>query len=301
MIIGDRSSDSPATRLHNRFRVWTHSMRRLPDFVVIGANGSGTTSFYWNLARHPAILPTATKEVHFFDRHWQDGLDWYRAHFPLAAGTRGKMTGEATPSYLFRPEIPERLAATVPDAKLIALLRNPVDRAYGHYHKRFRKGSVTLPFEAVARAELARLGERPIDAQTFAERVAERDAQRGTPADRLDLDRYDGTPFLLRGVYAPQIEMWRKFFPAEQMLVLASEEYYAEPLALLRKTARDFLGLADWWPQWYDRRNEGHRYPPMAPDLRAELEAFYRPHNEALAALIGHDLGWRNRGAVAAG
>ena len=293
--IGDRSSQSLGTRLHNRFRVWTRAARRLPDFVVIGANASGTTSFYWNLVRHPTILPTATKEVHFFDRHWQDGLGWYRAHFPLAHTRARHITGEATPSYLFRPGVAARIADTVPRARLIALLRDPVDRAYGHYHKRLRKGSIALPFGDVIEAELEALASGPITRETFEARVRQRDAQRGTPVEARDLTRWDGTPFLLRGLYAFQLEEWRQHFPAEQLGIWPSEAYYADPFGLLREVARDFLGQADWQPERYESRNQGHGYPPMDPGIRRTLREFFRPYNESLYALLGRDLGWEAR------
>lgn len=297
MVIGDRSSRSLRTRVHNRFRVWTRSARRLPDFVVIGANGSGTTSFYWNLVQHPSFLPTATKEVHFFDRHWDDGLGWYRAHFPLAVASRYRITGEATPSYLFRPGVASRIRETVPHARLIALLRDPVDRAYGHYHKRLRKGSIALPFAEVVQAELEALRAAPITRDTFVERIGQRDAQRGRARGAADLARWDGTPFLLRGLYAMQMEEWLAHFPIEQMGVWASESYYADPSALLRHVACDFLGQPEWeWPpEKYEQRNQGHAYPPMDPDVRQTLRAFFRPHNEALYTLLGRDLGWDAR------
>jgi hypothetical protein len=265
---------------------------------VIGTNASGTTSFYWNLVQHPQILPATTKEVHFYDRHWEEGLGWYRAHFPLLPATRGRITGEATPSYLFRPVVAGRVAATVPDAKLIALLRNPVDRAYGHYHKRLRKGSIGPSFQAVARAELELLGRSPLSRATLEARVALRDTQRGTPLRELDLASYDGTPFLLRGLYRIQLEEWFKHFPRDRFLILASEDYYRDSPRILREAACDFLGCACWKPSRYRSRNQGHSYPPMDPAIRAELSEFFRPHNEALYELLERDLGWDGEGSM---
>lgn len=113
----------------------------------------GTTSLFYYLAQHPQLIPSATKEVHFFDGRvslendtWALGLPWYRAHFPLKISMGdGKKAFEASPSYLFHPWAPERIHATLPNVKLIALLRNPAKRAVSHYLHERRKGRETLP------------------------------------------------------------------------------------------------------------------------------------------------------------
>jgi hypothetical protein len=114
----------------------------LPTFIVIGAQKSATRWLRQNLGRHPDIF-TAPREVKYFNhpkRVATLGLDWYRAQFEGWAGE--PITGEATPGYMMlghRPaEVAARVAATVPDVRLVALLRNPVDRAYSAFvhHKR---------------------------------------------------------------------------------------------------------------------------------------------------------------------
>ena len=107
----------------------------LPDFVVIGTQKGGTSYFYRLLTEHPLVSRAAAKELHFFDNKFAEGVRWYRRCFSegkLVDGQR-TITGEASPSYLFDPQVPERMARIVPNARLIALLRNPVDRAYSHY------------------------------------------------------------------------------------------------------------------------------------------------------------------------
>src|SRR5436309_16134274 len=106
----------------------------LPDFIVIGAQKSGTGSLYAYLNGHPDVAGARVKEVHYFDLHYHRGVDWYLDQFPDEAAARPRCTGEASPYYLFHPHAPRRAFDLVPDARLIALLRDPVDRAISHYH-----------------------------------------------------------------------------------------------------------------------------------------------------------------------
>ena len=129
----------------HRFRRVTARHRMLPTFIIIGAQRAGTTTLFFYLRSHPDIegpKPADSsvswpKELHFFDEHFAKGVDWYRAFFPLErsrARARAEghdlITGEATPYYLFHPLVPERVATTVPDVRLIVLLRDPIERAY---------------------------------------------------------------------------------------------------------------------------------------------------------------------------
>src|SRR6187551_3563074 len=139
-----------------RNAIWTYGRatsrwRPLPDFLVIGAQKAGTTALYAYLRWHPGIAGPSWKEVCFFDRHWWRGEAWYRGQFPLRAGER--LVGEASPSYLFHPLAPERARSLVPGAKLVALLRDPVDRAYSQYQHEVALGREPLSFEDALAAE----------------------------------------------------------------------------------------------------------------------------------------------------
>src|SRR5690349_3699828 len=161
--------DRPTPLLEKLFRGVTSPRRLLPDFLIIGAQRGGTTSLYNYLQAHPNIHSASIKEVHFFDRKFQKGVHWYRAHFPMRltkvyAGRfrhEGFVTGEASPAYLFHPQVPERIARLLPRVKLIVLLRNPVDRAYSQYYHTLQLGYETLTFEEAIAAEEERIaGER---------------------------------------------------------------------------------------------------------------------------------------------
>src|SRR5260221_4755811 len=115
------------------YRGITSAIRVLPDFLIIGCQRGGTSSLYYYLTEQYGILSASTKEVHFFDDFYTKGLDWYRAQFPATAykayiervRKRPFITGEASPYYIFHPHAPRRAAQVLPEAKIIALLRNP--------------------------------------------------------------------------------------------------------------------------------------------------------------------------------
>src|SRR2546423_14798695 len=139
-----------------RNAVWTYGRatsfaRPLPSFLILGAQKAGTTALYAYLRWHPGVTGPAWKEVSYFDRHYRRGVHWYRGHFPLRPGDR--LVGEARPGDPLHPLPPERVRATVPDAKLIALLRDPVDRALSHYHHEVALGREPPTFEEAIEAE----------------------------------------------------------------------------------------------------------------------------------------------------
>ena len=229
----------------------------LPDFIIIGAQKSGTTSLYHLLARHPHVEPAAAKELHFFDTLYEEGMEWYRQCFPPPRLKDGRetVTGEATPGYLFHPRAPERVAEVVPRARLIALLRNPVDRAYSQYHQRTGKGRETRDFEEVLGAENSNAG------------------------------------YLARGIYIDQLLRWSRFFDRERMLVLKSEDFFERPQDVL-KDVLNFLDLPEWEPEDWEIRKKGGYEQKMDPEVRRRLEDFFEPHNKRLYEYLGVDFGW---------
>jgi Sulfotransferase domain len=264
-----------------RNAVWTYgrataSARPLPDFLIIGAQKAGTTALYAYLRRHPAITGPSWKEVSYFDRHYGRGEAWYRGNFPNRVRARGKLVGEASPSYIFHPLGPERAKALVPEARLVALVRNPVDRALSHYHHEVALGREPLPFEDALDAEEDRLGGEE-------ERLA---------ADPSYFSRaWWSHAYKSRGRYAKQLERWLAVFPREQLLILPSEDLGGEP-GRTHARVLDFLGAAphrlDAYPRVYERQ-----YEAMRPETRERLAAEFEAPNRRLYELLGRDLGWR--------
>jgi hypothetical protein len=232
----------------------------LPDFVIIGAQKGGTSFLYHLLTLHPLVEPAARKELHFFDNPelFDHGAEWYRRCFPRLNSKDGQrsMTGEATPYYLFDPPVAKRMAQIVPQARLIALLRNPIDRAYSHYQMQVKRGT---------------------EPRTFEEAIEQQHSS-----------------YMSRGIYVDQLLRWFEFFGKEQMLILKSEDFFARPVETL-KVVLTFLDLPDWQPEapeLQQRRHSGTYIQKLDPSTRQWLEAYFEPYNQRLYECLDVDFGW---------
>jgi hypothetical protein len=181
----------------------------LPDFVVIGAMKAGSTTLWRHLRQHPEVFMTSVKEPHFFvaERNWSRGADWYREQF--AAG-RGRVRGEASVTYTQAwtyHGVPERMAALVPAAKLVYLVRDPVDRIRSHYLH-----------------ELAALRETL----------------------RIEQAVWAHPKYLDVSGYGSQVERFLAHYPVEQVHVLTSEALFSRPDQTLAELFA-FLGVDAGW------------------------------------------------------
>ena len=253
----------------------------LPDFIIIGGKKCGTTFLYNLLTQHPHVEPAAKKELHYFDTLFGEGIEWYRRCFPPPRWKDGRrtFTGEGTP-YLHRSSaVPERMAEMLPQARLIALLRNPADRAYSDYQQKVRKGRETRTFEEAIEVEKT----QPLGGK----KTSEHEARAG-----LNEARFGG--YLSKGIYADQLLRWSRFFDEEQMLVLKSEDFFERTPESL-KVILDFLGLPDWEPGTWEtpkKLNKGEYEQEMDPATRRRLEDYFEPHNRRLYEYLGTDFGW---------
>lgn len=261
---------------------WRHRSageRMLPGFLLVGAQKAGTSSLFEYITRHPQVLAPYRKEVHFFDNTWERGEGWYRAFFPPAADAgriTGAVTGEASPYYLFDPRVPERAHAMLPEARIIALLRNPVDRAYSQYEHSRRKGLETRSFDAAVEEELRDL-------------PAEVERMRRDPHYRSGLHQHRA--YLARGCYAEQLEGWARWYLRDRILVLRSEDLFSDPIAVYTRVL-EFLGLVPFELPRYDVYNSHGYRSRMSPRMRDFLEAYYAPHNERLREWTGGEVTW---------
>ncbi len=228
-----------------RYGAATASLRVDPDYLIIGAKRGGTTSLARYLLLHPDVRPLfpareTRKGTYFFDVNYGRGEAWYRSHFPtrVAHGRRQRLSdfplaiGEATPYYLHHPHAAVRARGLAPNAKVIALLRNPVERAYSHWLERTRNGVETLSFADAIDIEATRLdGE---EARMLADPSYQSFA-------------HQHYSYVDQGRYARGLHRWMDVYPSNQILVLRSEDFYADPAAVYQQTL-DFLGLRSFTP-----------------------------------------------------
>jgi Sulfotransferase domain len=260
-----------------RARVRLGHLGPLPGFVIIGAGKSGTTYLYDRLTEHPLVYRSLVKEPHFFRHNFDKGEQWYRAHFysPSWNSKQGAITGEASGA-MFYSHAARRVESVVPDARLIAILRNPIDRAYSHYLHEVRLGFESLSFEEAIEAEPKRL---------------EGETERVLSNENYYSFGWRHHAYTAKGVYWKALEEWLRYFPREQLLIIKSEDFYADPSRILRKVAM-FLGLPDWRPSLH-HGHKAYPYRPMAASTRALLADHYAPHNERLYEMVGSDWGWK--------
>lgn len=263
---------------------------RLPDFIIAGAMRSGTTALYRYLGAHPDIF-IAPKELSFFTTKFDTGLDWYRDQF-RAAGSAA-LLGEATADYFARETAMNRIADALPHVRLIVSLRNPVDRAWSHYH-------------------LLRARER--DDRTFAEAI---DHEIGA----LDTDdAASRVIYLLHSLYDVHLERALRLFGRDQVHVTVFERMAGDPQAAYGSLCR-FLGVDDAFeppnlgvpvnafvqfrslrirqlakrlPEpaagLVARLNSKQRgdLPELDPATRGRLDAFFAPRIRRIEELLGH-------------
>lgn len=281
------SNDWPGVRnvVRSVARSWgtaTADRRGLPDFLVVGTKRGGTTTLFRALQSHPGVAPLFpsrqhTKSPHYFDLHYDRGESWYRSFFPTTRALgQDRLTGEASPYYMFHPLAPGRIATDLPSVRLLVLLRDPVERAASHHWDRVQHGVELLPLELAVAMEPERL-------------AGERERMEADPG--YQSHAYEHFSYLARGRYAEQVEELIGLFGRDRLLVARSEDLYADP----QRTYDDvleFLGLPPHRPSTFGRHH-AHEGRPAVPDaLRADLQTYFAPHNQRLAELLGTGLWW---------
>ena len=235
--------------------------------MIIGAQKSGTSSLFYYLWQHPQLKLSIEKEIHYYNYHAQVGknLDWYRSHFPLRFTSRDKLTGEASPYYLFSEDAAVRLSRDNAKAKLLVLMRDPIERAYSAYHMN-RKFT------------FLRRGKDP-DYPSFEEAIS-----------NSDLSQEVSQLYLYRGLYAKHINNWLKYFPQKQFHFINSADFFSDPHSVLRDIY-DFLGISETYPDNLTPKEVGN-YPSIGPETQQHLEDYFRDSNRELVALLGDNFDW---------
>ena len=263
----------------------TSRYRMEPSFLVIGGQRCGTTTIFKSLSAHPQVMrPPVEKGTDYYTLHYSRGPSWYRGHFPLAAPARRSarpdppVAFEACTYYMFHPFAIERIAQDFPDIKLVAMLRDPVERAYSAYKHELARG---------------------FDTETdFLQALVREDERLDGEIEKIAADPdYESHPhrhhaYQRRGLYAEQLQRVFEHFDRDQVHVMESERFFANPAdefdALLR-----FLGLAPWQPRDGFAQHNARPGAPMPEPAKARLEAFYRKPDQDLGDLLGRAPFWK--------
>lgn len=289
-----------------------------PNFFILGAVRSGTTSLYRYVAQHPDVFMSEPKEPVFFEAEYERGLDYYwERYFKEWKGER--RVGEARPANLFLPYVAPRIKESVPDAKLIVTLRNPVDRAYSHWWLKYCDGNENRPFADALRENISRI-----------EAGCRFEGENGAKlwCDNLNPAR-GGTSFTVyvdMGYYAEQLARYLELFPPRQIKILLFEDLCRDSL----QVARELWQFLELDPElgspddntysvslspslkslvWFFRASGLRKIipprvrgriraaaarrvtvPPMDPETRDWLREHYKPHILELERLIERDL-----------
>ena len=238
-------------------------LRPLPDAVIIGGMKCGTTSLNAWLREHPGIAFSSHKEIHFFDKHFERGTQWYRTHFPIWERLQGASCAlEATPSYLYRAaHVAPRMHALIPGAKLVVMLRNPIHRAISHYGHAYRNHRETRPPEVALMSDFTSNGRR-------------------------------ANHYKSRGLYAKQLKHFLSHYPRSNILIIKSEEFFSDPETIYQQVL-NFLNLeAKPLPNNATARNTSSIKPVISDAVMQHLEIFYQQPNRDLYALPDDFPGW---------
>ncbi|WP_395327327.1 sulfotransferase [Novosphingobium sp. BL-8H] len=268
-----------------------------PQFIVIGAVKAATTWIQARLVENPAIF-MPPPEPHYFSSEFERGEEWYRAFFQDRPGA-AHLIGEKSADYLAHPLAARRIAATLPDVKLVLQLRNPVERAYSDYKMLYRRGTV-----------------------------------KGPPEDYLTTPDNPFARFLEDGLYARHLARWFDLFPREQMLIYLYDDVITHPHAIIEAVSRHIGAEPVFEADRTARENNSRSallplplrkalaplkssvrplrgnpvfesmrsllarevaYPPLPPALRERMRDFYSRDIESLEAMSGLDLArWKS-------
>lgn len=271
----------------------------IPNFIIAGAEKSGTSSLAFLLSQHSDIFMPAQKELHFFenDQNFEKGISWYQEQF------QGQLSesavGECTPLYMYDPRAAERIHSLLPDIKLLFILRNPADRAYSNYWHQVRGGKEYCSFATALR----------------------REAKRRRKGIRYDF-MYSYTA---KGLYCDLLERFTGRFGPDRLLIVTFEDYKNHTEHTLNRICQ-FLGVFPFKGpmEWETVKNKsivpkfpflqvaarfflggsvffrgiakvnlwlgGSDYPDMPPDIRAKLVNYFLHDIDRLEKITGMDL-----------
>lgn len=237
------------------------------DFIIAGAQRSGTTALFYLLKEHPQVFFYPKKEAHFFTNNKvfeHDPVTYDSYHKLFSDRKPSHITGEGTPNYLPHPKAAQRIYQYNPAIKLIFLLRNPIDRAYSQYVQRRDGGGEPRSFEEAVRDEFK--------------------------------DKKPNWGYLSQGLYVKQLQRYIDLFPPEQLFIRTHDSFKNNNLPFLYALF-EFLAIEHitYQNNPFERFIAG-KYEPLSSSTRTILHAFYTPEIENLERLLRWDLSeWKQK------
>lgn len=245
---------------------WSQNKQNSPDFIIIGASKCGTTSLFSYLNENPQILAPHKKEINFFNQNFDLGLPWYLAQFPAIADLPGYITGEASPFYIYDLRAIDRIKQAFPDIKLIAMLRNPIERTISEYYHAINHG---------------------VENRSLEELIAREKEQLAT-MDRGEAMQVFG--YLLNSIYVEKLAQWVDRFSRENILIIESESFFQNTPSIMEEVY-SFLDVPVHTNNNHIPYNVG-TYPSISPNTREKLKNFFIPYNQELETYLGRKFNW---------
>lgn len=262
----------------------TSFLRITPDFFLGGAQKGGTTSLYAALTQHPQIIPGKFKEVFYYGNsdNYRKGLSHYKQFFATAYHKTVKQSNlskrvlaiDASTNTFESTEAPKRILKDNPSAKVIFILRNPVERAYSHYKMSHKRGWDLASFEKALELEEARIEDGKKQSVNY--------SGHNYAFQRLG--------YKSRGLYVNYLKNWYKEFPKENILVVSSERFFANPQQVFDSIC-EFLWIETAVKVNFDKMNEGSG-EKMDTKTRESLQNYFKPYNEELFTLLNTRYDW---------
>ncbi len=256
-----------------------------PDFLIIGTQKAGTTSLYNYLIQHPQVIGNKTwKEVRYYDlpENYRQGWSWYLGCFPSKLEKGNRLTFDVSPSYLYFPEIPQRIKEDLGQIKMIVILRNPVDRAYSAW--KMYHSFATNPKVAENNRKIG-------DHRTFSQAIDQELKGECEPG----IYPYD---YINRGKYVEQLNNYYQYFDKDTLLLFSFEELQNNKKGLLNNTC-NFLDIEPFptavLQELEDKSyNVGRQVEVTAEHLEVleKLKNYFIPFNEQLYQLLDYSYHW---------
>lgn len=254
-------------------RVITSWARPFPDFIIIGAQKGGSSALYKFICAHPDVKRAFVKEPHYFSGQFhKKSQNWYKAQFPLESSA---LVGEASPSYCTHPLAPARIKGMLPKAKLLFIVRNPVERAISNYFHSVRYGVEDLGIEEAFA--------RPIES-------FEKEWEKMNAEDGYHSVYYHRHAYVHKGFYDFQLTNWFKHFANEQFLVVENNQLLNEPDVVYNEVL-DFLELDSFRPDAFKKVNVGST-KKVDEGLRAQIAENFKESNVRFFDMIGKEYDW---------